>query len=82
MLAAVILKSAGLLFISLIIYEIKSPIENVVRSVQRTNAVIGGIIIKSLSSSAVTPIITQNVVQIIKFTIVEYLSEVKSNELP
>jgi len=81
-LATVFFNSVGLLFIRLIIYEIKSPIENVVRTVQTTKAIIGGIIIKNLSSVTVSPTTRQKVVQIIKFTTVEYLKEVRSNDFP
>jgi len=69
-------------FIRFITYEIKSPIENVVKIVQTMKAMIAGIIIKNFSLSAVNPIIMQNVAHIIKFTITEYLKEVKISELP
>ena len=82
LLATVFFNSVCLLLIRLIIYEIKSPIENVVRIVHTTKAIIGGIIIRNLSSVTVSPIIRQKVVQIIKFTTVEYLKEVRSNDFP
>ena len=63
-------------------YDTKSPIENVVRTVQTKKAIIGGIIIRNLSSVTVSPIIRQKVVQIIIFTTVEYLKEVRSNDFP
>lgn len=64
------------------INEIRRPIENVVIITQIKNAIIGGIIIKNFSSSTVNPIIKQKTLQISKFTIVEYLNEVKINDFP
>ena len=75
--ATVFFNSVGLLFIRLITYEIKSPIENVVRIVQTTKAIIGGIIIRNFSSVTVNPTMRKKVAQIIKLTTVEYLKEVK-----
>jgi hypothetical protein len=50
--------------------------------VQTTNAIMGGIIIKNLSSVTVSATIRQKVAQIIKFTTVEYLKEVRINDFP
>ena len=61
---------------------INNPIENVVRTVQTTKAMMGGIIIKKLSLLTVNPIIRQKVAQMIKFTTVAYLNEVVSTDFP
>ena len=82
LLAKVFFNSVGLLLIRFIWYAIKRPIENVVSIVQTTKAINGGIIIKNLSSVTVSPTIRLKVVQIIKFTMAEYLKEVRSNDFP
>ena len=53
---------------------------NVVIIVQTTSANRAGIIIKNFSLSLASPVMRQKVVQIIKFTIKEYLNEIDKSD--